>query len=104
MVFAHYSEITASHGALRNKTLFQSPVLRQNIESCQALHVMRELGITLQGPCNLYCDNTSVLHMTISDKFHAKTKHLRDRSSLYKRESSHRRNYNQICTFTRTNG
>jgi hypothetical protein len=40
------------------------------------LYLLCEIGINLPTPLVLFCDNTSVLHLTVNLVFHARTKHI----------------------------
>jgi hypothetical protein len=39
-------------------------------------YLLRDIGLTLHHPPTLFCDNNSVLHMTVNPVFHAHTKHI----------------------------
>lgn len=38
--------------------------------------LMRDIGIPIHQPPELFCDNLSALHMSINPVFHARTKHI----------------------------
>ncbi|KAL5701150.1 hypothetical protein ACHQM5_026519 [Ranunculus cassubicifolius] len=39
-------------------------------------YLLRDIGMYLDDPPTLYCDNISALHLTINPVFHARTKHI----------------------------
>ncbi|XP_020206993.1 uncharacterized protein LOC109792022 [Cajanus cajan] len=39
-------------------------------------HLLKELNHATQVPCNLFCDNQSVIHIAHNDSFHERTKHI----------------------------
>lgn len=38
--------------------------------------LLRDIGVSLLKPSQLFCDNVSALHMSINPMFHARTKHV----------------------------
>ena len=69
-------------GAPRNNLLSQDRVLKQNIgDSLLWLHkwygsLLSDICITMSHPLILWCDNLSVVHLSVNPILHSKIKHV----------------------------
>lgn len=82
MDFASFLDLTYFLGALKSNPLLLAPQLKLNIianTTCKILwlqSLLKELGIFLDKPPTLLCNNLGATYLSVNSILHSRTKHV----------------------------